>query len=243
MANPTLTSTPLIVQNAQSDFEEIRLDHFYRRLQPTYDKTRLCIKVAATWEGLQACRKLPSLGIKTLATTTFSMQQAILAAEAGCAYVSPFTHELKTILDPTHDDGGANIILNQAIQAYYQQQNLATKVKAAGLLSVDEAKQLAGISSVTLAPDLLRELASTQELEDDLVKASIFKGDKKSVVGEDTNTASYLDDETQYREAFAKSSNGKGEWRMKQVDLHLIVVPVMLLTCCARQLRSSVIFS
>ena len=137
------------------------------------------------------------------------------------------------------DDGGANLILNQEIQQYYQQHDLATKVKAAGLLSIDEAKQLAGIASVTLAPDLLRELASTHELEDDLVKASIFKGDKKSWVGQDTGMTSYMDDETKYREAFAKSSHGKGEWRMKQVGIHHAADPALLLTCCARPLASS----
>ena len=56
--------------------------------------TRLCVKVVATWEGLQTCRKLSGLGIQTLATTLFTMEQAVLAAEAGCAYIAPFVHEL-----------------------------------------------------------------------------------------------------------------------------------------------------
>lgn len=61
--------------------------------------TRLCVKVVATWEGLQACRKLSGLGIATLATTLFTMEQAVLAAEAGCAYIAPFVHELKAFFD------------------------------------------------------------------------------------------------------------------------------------------------
>jgi len=63
--------------------------------------SRLCVKVVATWEGLQACRKLTALGIKTLATTLFTMEQAILAGEVGCLYIAPFVHELKAFFDET----------------------------------------------------------------------------------------------------------------------------------------------
>lgn len=63
--------------------------------------SRLCVKVPSTWEGLQACKKLRALGISTLATTLFTMEQAILAAEAGCVFVSPFVHELRAFVDDT----------------------------------------------------------------------------------------------------------------------------------------------
>jgi transaldolase len=59
------------------------------------------MKVAATFEGLQACRELSTNGIKTLATTVFTIEQAILAAEAGCTSISPFVHELKAGFDST----------------------------------------------------------------------------------------------------------------------------------------------
>ena len=72
-----------------------------RRFEPSFDQSKLCIKVPSTWEGLQACSKLKSLGIQTLATTLFTLEQAILAAEVGCIYVSPFLHELKALLDET----------------------------------------------------------------------------------------------------------------------------------------------
>lgn len=63
--------------------------------------SRLCVKVIATWEGLQACRKLSALGIHTLATTLFTVEQAVLAAEVGCIYIAPFVHELKAFFDDT----------------------------------------------------------------------------------------------------------------------------------------------
>lgn len=78
MSNPTLTSTSEIVENGQ------RIAALCRRLGPNFDISRLCVKVVATWEGLQACKKLTALGINTLATTLFTMEQAILAGEVGC---------------------------------------------------------------------------------------------------------------------------------------------------------------
>ena len=70
-----------------------------RRLEPTFDTSRLCVKIPATWEGLQACGKLTRLGISTAATTLFTMEQAILAAEAGCHCIIPFVHELKVLFE------------------------------------------------------------------------------------------------------------------------------------------------
>ena len=63
--------------------------------------SRLCVKVVSTWEGLQACKILSTLGINTLATTLFTMEQAILAAEAECVYIAPFVHELQAFFDET----------------------------------------------------------------------------------------------------------------------------------------------
>lgn len=70
-----------------------------RVLGPEFDLSRLIMKVPATWEGLQACSRLKIDGIKTLATTLFTMEQVVLAGEAGCISISPFAHELRAHLD------------------------------------------------------------------------------------------------------------------------------------------------
>ena len=94
MANPSEAwDYEYVVENAR------RLYHLCQRLEPDVDLSRVVIKVPATWEGLQACRTLKAENIKTLATTTFSFEQAVLAGEAGCTSVSPFIHELQTQLD------------------------------------------------------------------------------------------------------------------------------------------------
>jgi transaldolase len=67
----------------------------FQHVQPGFDVDRISIKIPSTWEGLMACRTLELAGVRTLATTLFSMPQAILAAEVGCTYVAPYVNELK----------------------------------------------------------------------------------------------------------------------------------------------------
>lgn len=67
---------------------------------PAFDATRVCIKIPSTWEGLRACRELEMSGIATLATTVFCMEQAALAADAGCTYIAPYVNELRVHFDP-----------------------------------------------------------------------------------------------------------------------------------------------
>ena len=72
-----------------------RIVALFHELEPQFDSTRVCIKIPSTWEGLQACAKLEAKGIKTLATTPFTIEQAVLAAEADCTYIAPYLNELK----------------------------------------------------------------------------------------------------------------------------------------------------
>ena len=62
----------------------------------------MCIKIPATWEGMQACRTLESAphDIATLATTMFCKEQAMLAAHVGCTYIAPYINELRVHFDP-----------------------------------------------------------------------------------------------------------------------------------------------
>lgn len=82
------SSLPLIVAI-------IGIVKIFKALAPEFDSKRVCIKIPATWEGLQACRILEGRGIATLATTMFCMEQAALAADARCTYIAPYVNELK----------------------------------------------------------------------------------------------------------------------------------------------------
>lgn len=146
------------------------------------------------------------------------MEQAVLAAECGCKYISPFVHELKAFFDESYDDGGANLALCVEVQQYYKRFCYPTKVKAAGLLSVGEAKQLAGVDAITIAPDLLRTLAS-EAVEEDV---SLLTKDKTLKCELDRLT--YVDDEAAWKEAFAKANNGRGLRNTTQVDSRDLMV-------------------
>lgn len=67
----------------------------FQHVQPGFDVDRIVIKIPSTWEGMMACRTLELAGVRTLATTLFSMPQAVLAAEVGCTYVAPYVNEPK----------------------------------------------------------------------------------------------------------------------------------------------------
>ncbi|KAL8779758.1 MAG: hypothetical protein Q9213_006786 [Squamulea squamosa] len=171
---------------------------FYRLckyLDPGFDLSRLIIKVPATWEGLQACRKLKSLGVKTLATTIFSMEQAILAAEAGCIYISPFLNELKAGFDPSYHDPDPifDIIVNA--QRYYEQHSITTRVKACAAVNVEQILKLAGVHAFTAPGDQLRELASMEEPAAKMTQRSLFQKDLSGETAH-SNTNGLMDENT-----------------------------------------------
>lgn len=124
-------------------------------------------------------------------------------------YISPFVHELKAVFDETYDDGGANLAICLEAQQYYEHYSYSTRVKAAALLSVAEAKGLAGVAAITIPPDLLRTLASTEVLGQDIDELSLFTKGKPSK-GNEPVRSTYVDDETSWREAFSEAYYGKG---------------------------------
>ena len=125
----------------------------------------------------------------------------------------------------SYDDGGANLLLCLEAQEYYECHSHKTRVKAAGLLTTLEAKKLAGVASVTIAPALLETLAETQEDEAEVSRESIFA--EKNLEAADRRKGnleakSFLNNETAYREAFASRYGGNGEVKTKQVSLNTL---------------------
>ncbi|KAL8730464.1 MAG: hypothetical protein Q9181_004661 [Wetmoreana brouardii] len=137
------------------------------------------------------------------------MEQAILAGECGCMYISPFVHELKEVFDESYNDGGANLALCVESQHYYEHYSCSTRVKATALLSVSEAKALAGVAAITIPPDLLRTLASREVVGEDVAELSLFTNDKPNKLDKPVHRT-YVDDETSWREAFSKVNDSKG---------------------------------
>ncbi len=113
------------------------------------------IKVPLTVEGLKACKALSEKKIKTNATLVFSANQAILAAKAGAAYVSPFVGRL--------DDVGQNgMQLISDIKAIYGNYGYKTKIIVASIRSPQHVIQsgLAGADVVTIPTKIFNQMFS-----------------------------------------------------------------------------------
>lgn len=152
--NPLFSySTAQIITNAQ------RIHSLFSQICPSHPSSRIVIKIPSTWEGLAACRHLEAQGIKTLATTLFTMEQAALAGKAGCCYIAPYVNELRVHFDAEYQDLAPNFGLCVQAQRYYKAKGYKTIVLPASLTSVEECMSLAGADAITISPPLLRGLS------------------------------------------------------------------------------------
>lgn len=129
-------------------------------------KDRILIKLASTWEGIQAGKILENEhGIHCNMTLLFHMCQAVLCAEAGATLISPFVGrifdfyisklQIKQYENP-FDDPGVISVTN--IYNYYKKHGHKTVVMGASFRNISEIKCLAGCDLLTISPALLKEL-------------------------------------------------------------------------------------
>jgi transaldolase len=131
---------------------------------------RVLIKVAATWEGIQAAKLLEERGIHTNLTLLFSFCQAVACGQAKVQLISPFVGRIydwyKKSAGTTWveaDMAGANdpgVKSVQQIYNYYKKFGIATEVMGASFRNVGQITALAGCDLLTISPDLLALLAS-----------------------------------------------------------------------------------
>ncbi|TGG91292.1 transaldolase [Natronospirillum operosum] len=126
-------------------------------------RERILIKVASTWEGIQAARELEQAGIRCNLTLLFSLPQAIACAEAGVTLISPFVGRILDWYQKTNDrtysateDPGVQSV--QAIYRYYKTHGYDTIVMGASFRNEGEIEQLAGCDRLTISPALLESL-------------------------------------------------------------------------------------
>ena len=132
------------------------------------DRKRVLIKVAATWEGIQAAATLEKEGIHCNLTLIFGLHQAIACAENGITLISPFVGRIldwykkdtgKDSYAPAEDPGVLSVT---EIYNYYKKFGYNTEVMGASFRNVGEITELAGSDLLTIAPSLLDELQNTQ---------------------------------------------------------------------------------
>jgi transaldolase len=127
-------------------------------------KDRILIKVASTWEGIQAARELESKhGIHCNLTLLFSFAQAVACAEAGVTLISPFVGRIldwyKASTGITYESAqDPGVISVQKIYNYYKQHGYKTIVMGASFRNTGEIAELAGCDYLTISPSLLSTL-------------------------------------------------------------------------------------
>ncbi|MEE9380106.1 MAG: fructose-6-phosphate aldolase [Hyphomonadaceae bacterium] len=115
----------------------------------------VCVKLPLTWDGLRACRTLSDAGTAVNVTLCFSANQALLAAKAGAAFISPFIGRL----DDVNIDG---MELIEDIRTIYDNYGFETELLAASIRSANHVKDcaLAGADVATVPPSVIKGLAN-----------------------------------------------------------------------------------
>jgi transaldolase len=134
---------------------------------------RVLIKVAATWEGIQAAQKLERRGIRTNLTLLFSFCQAVACGQAKVQLISPFVGRIYDWYKKSAGSGwdeaanaGANdpgVRSVRQIYQYYKHFGIATEVMGASFRNVGQILALAGCDLLTISPELMAQLAASEE--------------------------------------------------------------------------------
>src|SRR5947208_4373284 len=144
-----------------------------RRLIQLYEerkisRERVLIKIASTWEGLNAAEQLRKEGIRCNLTLMFSLPQAVRAAEAKAQLISPFVgriydwykKENKRDYTGAEDPGVQSV---QEIFDYYKKFGIPTAVMGASFRNTGQIIELAGCDLLTISPELIKELSEADE--------------------------------------------------------------------------------
>jgi transaldolase len=133
---------------------------------------RVLIKVAATWEGIQAARRLEDRGIHTNLALLFSFCQAVACGQAGVQLISPFVGRIydwyKKSAGAAWDEAahaGANDPGVQSVRQiynHYKKFGIRTEIMGASFRNIGQITTLAGCDLLTISPELLGQLAASQ---------------------------------------------------------------------------------
>ncbi|MFZ4118647.1 MAG: transaldolase [Polynucleobacter sp.] len=138
------------------------------------DRNRVLIKLASTWEGIEAAKVLEAEGIHCNMTLLFSLVQAAACGKAKAQLISPFVGRItdwnKAKLGSSWNDtqhGGEydpGVQSVKGIYHYYKHFGIATEIMGASFRNTNQIMQLAGCDLLTISPELLAELQNSSEL-------------------------------------------------------------------------------
>jgi transaldolase len=131
-------------------------------------RERVLIKIASTWEGIRAAEVLEKEGIHCNMTLLFGLHQAIASAEAKATLISPFVGRIldwykkstgKAEYAPAEDPGVLSVT---RIYNYFKHFGHKTEVMGASFRNLGEILELAGCDLLTIAPNFLGDLTTTE---------------------------------------------------------------------------------
>ncbi len=130
-------------------------------------RDRVLVKIASTWEGIQAAKDLEEEGIHCNLTLLFGIHQAAACAEAKVTLVSPFVgrildwykHNTGKDYSPKEDPGVESVT---EIYHYFKKFGYKTQIMGASFRNMGEIEELAGCDLLTISPKLLKELHDTE---------------------------------------------------------------------------------
>ncbi|MCY4745633.1 transaldolase [Pelomonas sp. UHG3] len=139
-------------------------------------RERVLIKLASTWEGIQAAAELEREGIRCNLTLLFAFAQAVACGEAKVQLISPFVGRIydwykkqagaswdEAAMAGVNDPGVKSV---SQIYAYFKQHGIKTEVMGASFRNIGQIQALAGCDLLTISPDLLAQLqAADAKLE------------------------------------------------------------------------------
>lgn len=136
-------------------------------------RERVLIKIASTWEGIQAAKVLQAEGIDCNLTLLFSLSQAIACAQAKVRLISPFVGRIydwhKKSAGDQWDEAANSGSSDPGVQSvrsiyhYYKAHGIPTEIMGASFRNIGQIRALAGCDLLTISPELLAELAGNTE--------------------------------------------------------------------------------
>ena len=133
---------------------------------------RVLIKIAATWEGIQAAARLEAEGIHTNLTLLFAFCQAVACGQAGVRLISPFVGRIydwhKNRAGASWDEAAHQGPNDPGVQSvrrifeYYKRFGIRTEIMGASFRHVGQIVALAGCDLLTISPELLAQLAASE---------------------------------------------------------------------------------
>lgn len=159
--------------DARLSFDTVATVERAKRLIALYEaqgiqSNRVLIKIAATWEGIQAAKQLESIGIHCNLTLLFALEQAIACANAQVQLISPFVGRIydwyKKSAGASWQEGAHSgvqdpgVISVSHIYAYFKNRNIRTEIMGASFRNIGQIMALSGCDLLTISPELMAEL-------------------------------------------------------------------------------------